>query len=158
MFRALKRPSAANVRMPVNDFLPEAVVLVDVWLEWKDMSHASVTALIRHGSRSLNRTRSRAEGANRSEANRVRRHESRSSRHRARANPGECVGVVGPTRNATVSSDDKATSPKAVEVNRPKAVLDAQTDSLMAGKANIQGEPSPWHLARAAADRAPTAV
>jgi hypothetical protein len=43
-------------------------------------------------------TRSRAEGDSRSPANKVRRHGSRSSRQRARGNPGGRVGVVGPTR------------------------------------------------------------
>ncbi len=39
--------------------------------------------------------RSRAEGDSRSEANKVRQHEGRSSRHRARGNPGGRFGVVG---------------------------------------------------------------
>jgi hypothetical protein len=43
-------------------------------------------------------TRSGAEGDSRSEANRVRQHESRSSRHGPRGNPGRRVGVVGPER------------------------------------------------------------
>jgi hypothetical protein len=43
-------------------------------------------------------TRSRAEGDSRPAANRVRRPESRFSRHRTRSNPGGCVGVVGPKR------------------------------------------------------------
>ena len=43
-------------------------------------------------------TRSRAEGDNRSEANKGRQHERRSSRRRARGNAGGCVGVVGPKR------------------------------------------------------------
>ncbi len=42
------------------------------------------------------RTRSRAEGDSPSEANKMRPHESRSSRHRAGDNPTGCVGVETP--------------------------------------------------------------
>jgi hypothetical protein len=42
----------------------------------------------------IGRPRSRAEGDSRSAANKVRQHESRFSRHRARGNPGARVGVI----------------------------------------------------------------
>jgi len=46
-----------------------------------------------HLRQKLGSTRSRAEGDSRSAANRVRRRESRFSRHRTRSNPGGRFGV-----------------------------------------------------------------
>ena len=62
-------------------------------------------------TRQIHCTRSRAEGDSRSAANRVRRHESRFSRHRTRSNPGGCVGVVGPTRATRLAVRRLARSP-----------------------------------------------
>jgi hypothetical protein len=41
MFRTLEQPSAARVRGAIEEFLSEAVVQVDVGLEWKDVLQAS---------------------------------------------------------------------------------------------------------------------